>query len=154
MIFKLKRFLWRNFCPAAKAAFLELFQQNDTLCRAFVMVEMSPLAGIQIKYVWQEFRENAHLNVSELSVRTKTRRIITDRVLSKTEFIQVFHRFEDQGLSSLGNYSGRVKDGVSYSLCWGTASTASTLSISNPQVGSKLHEEFIKNVKKLASLEY
>ena len=111
---------------------------------------MSPLAGVRVTYLWQEFREKGCLVVREFNFKTKNERVIEERDLAKIEAADVFRRVEEAKSDALGDYSGKVKDGVFYTLCWGHTTQLSILRINNPQAGAKRHDEFIKMLKALA----
>ena len=149
MITLLRRFYCRNFCPVAKADLLELFERNPDLCRVVILVEMSPLAGVGTTYSWQEFPERCRLIIREVNSKKNTKRIIIDLDLPKDVFAGMFQQLEEEG-NALGSFSGKVKDGIFYSICWGNPSTLVVLSINNPQCGSKRHQEFIEMLKNRA----
>ena len=149
MIAALRRFYRRNCLPVAKAELLNLLDENPTVSRAVLLIELLPLAGIRNIYLWEDLGGVGHLIIRELNSKVKTERTISSRDLSENEFSTVMRRVEE-GMS-LGNYSGKAMDGVSYSLCWGSRQSVNTLNISNPQVGSKGHLEFVDMLKRLAS---
>jgi hypothetical protein len=149
MLAAFRQFYRRNFCPVAKAELLNSFDRNRDLCRAAIFVEIAPLAGIRIIHVWEEFRESGRLTIRKLDLKTKVEKRISERALTKAEVANVLWRLKKAG-DSLGNYSGKARDGVYYSFCWGCPSEMSLLSISNPQMGSELHEDFVQIVKRLA----
>ena len=140
MIKSIQKFCRENFCAAAKVRLSDLFDQNNRLVRAVVLIEMFPLAQRCLDYVWQQFNESGSLEVRERNLRTKEERILVERKLSKTEVGELIQRITEE---SLPNYSGPARDGVFYSLCWGHKSQNVTLSITNPQVGSQRHQDFI-----------
>lgn len=152
MIKIVQRFLRKNFCAAAKARLLDVFDQNHELMRAVILIEMAPLAGSRITYMWQELRESCRLDVREVNLINKEERLLIKRELSKSDFEKLILRIDEAGGISLGDYSGPARDGVSYSLCWGRPASNATLRIANPQVGSIRHVELIKMLK-IASQE-
>jgi len=147
MIAVLRRFYRRNLCPRAKATFFDLFECHANLSRAIVLEETSPLAGIVTTYLWQELPEICHLVIREVNLKKKTQRTIAEHDLSKTEVANLIHRIEEAGGASLGDFSGKVIDGVFYNLCWGNPSGLVSLSIGNPQFGSERHQRLISMLK-------
>jgi len=147
MITTIRRFYRRMFCSRAKAAFLELFERHAKLNRAIVFEEVSPLAGILTTYLWQEFPENGRLIIQQADLKKKTRRTIVERDLPKTEVADVLRFIEETGGAGLGNFSGKVIDGVFYNVWWGDLSRLFHLNIKNPQFGSERHQQFISMLK-------
>jgi hypothetical protein len=152
MFAAIQQFYRRNFCAVAKAELLELFDRSPDLRKAAILVETAPLPGIRVIYVWQELREVGQLTVRELDLKTAVEKTIAKRDLPKTAVAGVIRRLE-QAAAHIGNYSGKARDGVYYSLCWGYPSEMSVLSINNPQIGSKPHEELVKMIRDLAAGE-
>jgi len=140
MIKGIHRFYRKNFWAAAKAHLFDLFDQDNKLIHAVVLIEMLPLARTRLTYVWRQLSESGSLKVRKRNLRTKEERILVDRKLSKTEVGELIQRITEESLPS---YSGPARDGVFYSLCWGHQSQNVTLSITNPQVGSQRHQDFI-----------
>ena len=151
MITALRRFYRRTFCSVARATFLELFERCTNLSRAIMLEETSPLAGIVVTYFWQEFPESCRLVIREVNLKKKIERTITQRNLPKPEFADVLEQIEKAGGADLGNFSGKVIDGVFYSLYWGAPSGLVSLSIKNPQSGSERHQRLIMALKKRAT---
>ena len=148
MIRFIRQFHRRNFCHSAKAELLDIFEGDTSISRAIILQESFALPGVRITYLWLEFPKSCHQMVSEVDRKKKGMRAVIERSLPKSHFAAVFQQIETSAF--LGNFSGKVKDGVFYSLCWGDRFNLRMLSIKNPQFGSQKHLELVLNLKKTA----
>ena len=150
MIASLRNIFLYGVRSPAKTAFLELFERSTNLGRAIMLEEISPLAWSTVTYLWQEFPTGCHLTIQEANRKKKTLKTITERDLPKAAFANMLRQIEEAGGAGLGNFSGKVIDGVFYNLCWGNPSGLVSLSIKNPQVGSDRHQKLITTLKRQA----
>jgi hypothetical protein len=150
MITALRKFYRRSFSSPSKAQLLDLFEGDALLNRAVILTEVSPLTAIQTTYSWQESRDAAHVAIHESNLKTQTERTIAERSLSPAQFAEVIRQIEASGGIGLGDFRGKAKDGIHFSLAWGDRSRISLLRISNPQFGSRKHQQLIETLKSLA----
>ena len=149
MIKLFRDFYRRNFCSETLVLLYQLFEQHPELERGIVFTESMPLTRTKTHWIWLEAHDAGQLHICEYKSRIKVEHSIRVKELTKADFNEVID-YVQKTSESLGSYSGRVKDGVFYSLCWGTPSKHFALNIRNPQVGSKPHETFVNTLKHLA----
>ncbi len=141
-----KRLFQKHFCPPAQAKLLELFDATPYLQRAILLVETTPLSGIRTTYLLEEHSHTSHLKVRQTNLKEKTERTVIETELPQSDFAKVLDCVEEGGVE-LGNFTGKVKDGIYYSLCWGSPAALRHVTIDNPQFGSPRHQDFINAVK-------
>lgn len=150
MTTKLRGFFRQQFYPAAKIHLLEMFERDKGLTSAVVLCETTPLNGITITYSWGEHPLSCRLDVSEFNHKQKLQTAIKKSETPKAEFVELIQGIEDLGGAKLGHFAGKVKDGIVYSLCWGTPSRPVCLRIKNPQRGSEKHQQLVRFLKNKA----
>lgn len=141
----LRRFIRNHFCSPARRRLLDAFEANPSVDACVVLVQSSLLAGVIDTIEWQRAANATRICRRSSDLRKKVESPPQWRDQSADLFDQLIALLQHAVQEGIGDYNGRVKDGVWYCLAWGTRGDIRELSFRNPQ-RSLPHKQLIESL--------
>ena len=138
-----------NFCSRPKQLLLDLFDESPGITYGIVLQEVGLPKGKVNTYRWWETEEFAFFSKSvAASIRSE---VVRDEPIqnSKKSFNELLSFIKSSDKPRLKNHSGSKRDGVVFSIAWGTLTNLRALTLQNPPREST-YTKLIQGIKKNA----
>lgn len=138
------------FSGRKNPTFLDIWERLENPRFVIMLLEAGLLGGsVNIFIFWENdkghFFEEAIINTSDGEIET-----INQSDLSALEFDRIKSEIHRLDQPRLKNYSSEMKDGVEYSICWGSLQHTRKVSANNPEGESK-HGQLVSLLKRSVS---
>lgn len=142
----IKNFYRKNFFSRGKRLLLELIDSKNDFLFGIVLEEIGLPSGHVTLHRWWKTEEAAFYE--QISFEGIEGVGVSHGIIERdpAEFDNVFTFVDAADRSKLKSFSSTLRDGVLYSLSWGSKERLGTLTIDNPTVGSP-HDHIVKNIK-------
>lgn len=139
----------KNFYSRPKQLLLELFDESPDITRGIVLQEVGLPKGKINTYRWWEAERFAFF--SESVAASTGSEVIRDAPFQNSRkcFNELLCFIEASDEPRMTNYSGNIRDGVVFSLAWGSPTHIRALTLQNPKREST-YAKLIQGIKENA----
>lgn len=142
----IKNFYRKNFCSRGKRLLLELTDSKADLLFGIVLEEVGlPGGHITLHRWWKTKQASFYERVNFVRISGDG---ISDGIVERdlSEFDNVLTCLDSVDRLNLRNMSSNFRDGVVYSLAWGTGGQLRSIAIENPTDGSP-YKQLVKTME-------
>ena len=142
----IRNFYRKNFCSRGKRLLLDLIDSNTDMMFGIVLEEVGlPSGHITLYKWWKNERSAFHERICFENINADG---ISNGIIERdlSEFERVFSCIDAAESLNLKSFSSTYRDGVLYSLSWGSKARLKYIEIDNPTINSP-HDHLVENIK-------